>query len=108
MSDGAAISGAIPERDVQSVYAAENAAARAEVYEWAEELYLDQLEAWRANMDSYQDRLRKWRAAGGVGLEPARPKRPPTLEQCREKSRQIRIKRERDATYYHDLTNPYA
>jgi hypothetical protein len=93
----------------ETLAASEIADARAEVFEWAAELYEDQLQTWHKNMESYLARKRAWERSGRAGIEPAKPKaKPPTWEQCIAKSREIRIKRERDATYWNDTTNPYA
>jgi hypothetical protein len=92
----------------ESVTAAESSAAREEVYEWAAELYEDPQRAHEANWRTYQERRRKWERSGRAAGEPAPLKpRPATWEECLAKSRQIRIKRERDATFYDDSTNPY-
>lgn len=69
---------------------AELVEARREVEEWAEELLADQLHTW-------DERRRK-------RLE-SKP-RPPTRAECFEKSREIRIKRERNSTYWNQLDNP--
>lgn len=62
--------------------------ARTEVIEWAEELYLDQRETWRT-------RKRKGRRNKPTA---------PSLRRCLDESRKIRLKRERDHTYWNQLT----
>lgn len=74
-----------------TLVARESVDARTEVVEWAQELFVEQLH-------TYGERKRK-----RLPL-----KRPPTKGECREKSREIRIKRERDATYWNDTTNTAA
>jgi hypothetical protein len=74
-----------------SVVAMEKVDARREVVEYAEELLVDQRETWLHLKRTHQ---------------PCKPY-PATREQCRAKSREIRLKRERDATYRNDTTNPH-
>lgn len=75
----------------ESLTAAESIEARAEVVGWAEDLYVDQLRTWEVHKAT--DRRNRTR--------------PPTLAECRAKSAEIRRKRERDATYFNQLTNPH-
>lgn len=77
--------------ECSSIVAMEKVDARREVVEFAEDLHREQLET----------HLHLKRT--GQRVKP----QPPTAEECRAKSRQIRLKRERDATHYDDSTNPY-
>lgn len=63
--------------------------ARDEVIEWADELYEDQAQTWEA------------RAASGSENK----ERHATLQECRDKSRDIRRKRERDHRYFNQTTS---
>lgn len=72
--------------------AAENTAARAEVLQFADELHDSQGKTWRD--------LRSRKAE-------CKP-HAPTPQECRDKSAEVRVMRERDATYFNDTTNPYA
>lgn len=79
---------AVTYRELKAV---ELADARLEVVEWAADLYEDQLATWER-----KKRLNRRNKA-----------RPPTVRECRDKSREIRIKRERDTTYWNDLVSPH-
>lgn len=73
----------------RELVAVESVAARRVVIQFADRLFDDQLATWDAN-----------RAAG----RPNKP-RPPTRQECRAKSVQIRVKRERDTTSRNDLVD---
>jgi hypothetical protein len=78
--------------ECSSIVAMEKVDARREVVEYAEELHREQLET-HLHLKRTGQRTKS---------------RPPTADECRAKSREIRIKRERDATHRNDSTNPYA
>ena len=77
---------------VSSIHAVESVEARNEVIAFAADLFRDQLETWY-HLRATRQTCRRY---------------PPTWDECYAKSRQIRLRRERDATYYNDSTNPYA
>ena len=72
---------------IGSLVAVERAATRDAVVKYARQLYASQHKLWQRNADQ--------------GL-PNKP-RPPTWAECIAKSRQLRIKRERNATYFNHL-----
>jgi len=82
----------------QTLRAVELVDARAEVIDFAvEDLHRPNLEAWERACD---DAARKGKPA------PQRPRLASDLALCRRESRRIRVKRERDAHYFNELTNP--
>lgn len=79
----------------RELVALEDAAAREEVIGFAEEIHESDLRAWE-----------KACAAADLAGKP-RPQRTRASQDrawCREKSREIRVKRERHATYFNQLT----
>lgn len=79
------------------VTAVESLDARDEVVGFAVELQADDLRSWERSC-AEADRLGRPR--------PQKSRLAFDLEHCRAESRRIRLKRERDATYFNDLTNP--
>ena len=77
--------------------ALENAEARTEVIEFGHELHATDLAAWERGCQA-ADRAGKPR--------PERTRSSQDPRWCREKSRAIRIKRERNETYFNQTTNP--
>jgi hypothetical protein len=73
-----------------TVHTAEPVSARREVEEWAEELLADQIETWFS-----RKRMKLSCKA-----------RPATRDECLDQSRATRIGRERDSSYWNQLTNP--
>lgn len=71
-----------------SLVAIESRATRGAVERWARKLWDDQQRIWSRNQEQGE----------------RNKSRPPTIDECREKSRQIRLKRERDDSYFHRLT----
>ena len=69
--------------------AVERTASRAVVERFARKLYDEQLALWERNAEQGR---------------PNKP-RPPTPAECLDKSRQIRVRRERDSTYFNDLVS---
>lgn len=71
--------------------------AREEVIAYAEEdLYATNLREWQKACDT---------AAKAGKPKPQRPKAASDRDWCREQSRETRIRRERDSTYWNDLVS---